>query len=113
MKSTDLTKTMVTTLKREHDATKRKMCGKNNITSRHYINYPHSRIYPNFVWVYFVMELRVVALGNLAIEGIHNPSDRISSWPPPVAMEHGKAPGRPQALLKKDQNLIKKWCCEV
>ena len=34
-------------------------------------------------------------------------------WPPPAAMEHGKAPGRPQALLKKDQNLIKKWCCGV
>ena len=25
----------------------------------------------------------------------------------PAAMEHEKAPGRPQALLKKDQNLIK------
>ena len=79
VKSTDLTKTMVTILKREHDATKRKMCGKNNITSRHYIKYLHSRIYPNYVWVYFAMELRLVALGILAIEGIHNPSDRISS----------------------------------
>ena len=46
VKSTDLTMTMVTTLKRENDATKRKMCGKNNITSRHYIKYLHSRIYP-------------------------------------------------------------------
>ena len=55
------------------------MCGKNNITSRHYIKYLHSRIYPNYVWVYFAMELRLVALGNLAIEGIHNRSDRISS----------------------------------
>ena len=66
-------------MKREHDATKRKMCGKNNITSRHYIKYLHSRIYPNYVWVYFAMELRLVALGNSAIEGIHKPSDRISS----------------------------------
>ena len=79
VKSTDLTKTMVTILKREHDATKRKMCGKNNITSRHYIKYLHSRIYPNYVWVYIAMESRLVALGNTAIEGIHKPSDRISS----------------------------------
>ena len=77
VKSTDLTKTMVAILKRKHDATKRKVCGKNNITSRHNIKYLHSRIYPNFVRVFF--ELRLVALGNLAIEGIHNPSDRISS----------------------------------
>ena len=79
VKSTDLTMTMVTILKREHNATKRKMCGKNDITSRHYIKYLHSRIHPNFVWVYIAMELRLVALGNTAIEGIHKPSDRISS----------------------------------
>ena len=79
VKSTDLTMTMVTILKREHDATKRKMCGKNDITSRHYIKYLHSRIYPNLIWVYIAMELRLVALGNSAIEGIHNPSNRISS----------------------------------
>ena len=79
VKSTDLTMTMVTIMKREYDATKRKMCGINDITSRHYINYLHSRIYPNYVWVYFAMELRLVALGNLAIEGIHKSSDRISS----------------------------------
>ena len=29
-------------------------------------------------------------------------------WPPPAAMEHGKAPGRPQALLKKDSESDKK-----
>ena len=79
VKSTDLTMTMVTILKSENDATKRKMCGKNNITSRHYIKYLHSRIHSNFVWVYIAMELRLVALGNTAIEGIHKPSDRISS----------------------------------
>ena len=79
VKSTDLTMTMVTILKRENDATKRKMCGKNDITSRHYIKYLHSRIYPNLIWVYIAMELRLVALGNSAIEGIHNPSNRISS----------------------------------
>ena len=79
VKSTDLTMTMVTILKRENDATKRKMCGKNDITSRHYIKYLHSRIYPNYVWVYIAMESRLVALGNTAIEGIHKPSDRISS----------------------------------
>ena len=30
------------------------------------------------------------------------------NWPPPAAMEHGKAPGRPQALLKKDSESDKK-----
>ena len=29
-------------------------------------------------------------------------------WPPPAAMEHRKAPGRPQALLKKDSESDKK-----
>ena len=79
VKSTDLTMTMVTILNSEHNATKRKMCGKNDITSRHYIKYLHSCIHPNYVWVYIAMELRLVALGNTAIEGIQKPSDRISS----------------------------------
>ena len=39
-----------------------------------------------------------------------DPADHIQPliyWPLPAVMEHEKAPGRPQALLKKDQNLIK------
>ena len=72
VKSTDLTMIMVTILNREHNATKRKMCGKNDITSRHYIKYLHSRIYPNYVWVYFAMELRLVALGNSAMKVFTN-----------------------------------------
>ena len=72
VKSTDLTMTIFTILKRENDATKRKMCGKNDITSRHYIKYLHSRIYPNYVWVYFAMELRLVALGNSAMKVFTN-----------------------------------------
>ena len=72
VKSTDLTMIMVTILNREHNATKRKMCGKNDITSRHYTKYLHSRIHPNYVWVYFAMELRLVALGNSAMKVFTN-----------------------------------------
>ena len=35
------------------------------------------------------------------------------NWPPPAAMEHGKAPGRPQALLKKDSESDKKMVLGV
>ena len=36
-----------------------------------------------------------------------------NNWPPPAAMEHGKAPGRPQALLKKDSESDKKMVLGV